>query len=775
MSNSFGSRSLSNFPLIGDLWRRLKSIPPPVPEESIWLRVLVQALVIVGIIATDIAAETQISFWAVPLSIAGAFWSYRQRRRANVPVKFVLAIGMLLALGFFFQGLFASVVDATNDTRSVLAGLLVQLQVLHSFDLPRRKDLGYSMVIGLILIGVAGTLSQTLTFGPFLLVFFALALPTLVLDYRSRLGLSQPTSQKQKIQKSPQENRRIFKFYFLLFSFILGLGLAVFALLPRFPGYQIRSFPVSAPIEFQGQFDSSRIFNPRLGRGGGEGSNGAGAGGQQEEGPGQLDDTFYYGFNSRMNMNLRGVMKPKDVMRVRSQSPGFWRVLAFDRYTGQGWKISRNEQAKKLSRPPWSYQFSVPSPITSNRTKEVIQTYTAVADMPNLIPVLADPKQLFFPTPEVAFDTEGGLRSPVELSEGITYTVISEVPYRNRSALRNAAPISSKNTNGYKIFQKLYLQVPPTIAGKVKNLAEELLAKSPTPITSPYEKALYLAQALKQRYQLKPGMPFLEKNEDLVDAFLFKYQGGYPDHFSTVLTVMLRSIGIPARLVVGYAPGQFNPFTGFYIVRNTDAYAMTEVYFPKYGWFAFDPIPGHEVIPRSIEENQTFGVLQQFWSWVAGWLPSPVTGFLNGLFGGIFTNVLRFFAWLWNLLSQGWLGLFTLLLMVMGLVFAGWLSWKSWRFWRYRRWLAKLAPIESIYQQMLAVLAERGFPKHPAQTPLEFARNSQINYPSAWGEIVNEITDAYVGWRYGGVGANINLLSQRLQLLKKHLNSRVSR
>ena len=52
-----------------------------------------------------------------------------------------------------------------NDTRLVLAELLIQLQVLHSFDLPRRKDLGYSMVIGMILIGVASTLSQTMAFG----------------------------------------------------------------------------------------------------------------------------------------------------------------------------------------------------------------------------------------------------------------------------------------------------------------------------------------------------------------------------------------------------------------------------------------------------------------------------------------------------------------------------------------------------------------------------------------------------------------------------------
>jgi transglutaminase-like putative cysteine protease len=117
----------------------------------------------------------------------------------------------------------------------------------------------------------------------------------------------------------------------------------------------------------------------------------------------------------------------------------------------------------------------------------------------------------------------------------------------------------------------------------------------------------------------------------LVETFLYTSEGGYQDHFSTVLTVMLRSIGIPARLVTGFGPGEFNPFTGFYIIRNTDAFALTEVYFPQYGWFAFDPIPGHEVLPPSIRESETFSTVRQFWNWLAGWLPSPVTGVIEGL------------------------------------------------------------------------------------------------------------------------------------------------
>ncbi|MGB3759584.1 MAG: transglutaminase, partial [Rivularia sp. (in: cyanobacteria)] len=166
-------------------WRQKIKVPPMEIEDSITFRVLVSTLVIIGIVATDVAAGATFSFWAIPLSIVGGSWSYYRRKHKNVAAKFCIAIGMLLALGAFFGRLFGEL----NDTRLLLAELLIQLQVLHSFDMPRRKDLGYSIVIGLILLGVAATLSQTLAFAPVLLLFLAIALPTLVLDYRSRLGL----------------------------------------------------------------------------------------------------------------------------------------------------------------------------------------------------------------------------------------------------------------------------------------------------------------------------------------------------------------------------------------------------------------------------------------------------------------------------------------------------------------------------------------------------------------------------------------------------------
>ncbi|UKP00106.1 transglutaminase TgpA family protein [Nostoc sp. UHCC 0870] len=737
-------------------------------EDSISLRVLVLALVITGIVAVDIAANTTFSWWAIPLSLLGAGWSYYRRRQANVTIKFCIAIGMLMALGAFFGQLFGEL----NDTRLALAELLIQLQILHSFDVPRRKNLGYSIVIGLILLGVAATLSQTLAFAPILLLFLAIALPTLVVNYRSQLGLkkSQATSQKSKEFKLSQQ----LPAYSALFIVVVALGLVVFAFLPRFPGYQLRTFPVSSPIEVKGGFTGQTIINPgyvRQGNADNQGNGNSTASGDNGQ-PGQVDSGFYYGFNSKINQNLRGEMKPKVVMRVRSQVEGFWRVLAFDRYTGKGWEVSRNEDVTTIKRSPWSYQIFLSSPAISGKTREVIQTYTVVSDLPNLIPAMSYPREIYFPTPMIAVDKENGLRSPVGLSEDLTYTVISDVPYRDRTLLGTATTNYPRNIKNY------YLQIPPEISTKVKQRTEEILAnynrerigKSQKSLDSTYEKVLYLAQYLKQNYSIPKNpfeFPFLDEKEDLVEAFLFKYKGGYPDHFSTVLTVMLRSIGIPARLVAGFAPGEFNPFTGMYVVRNTDAYAMTEVYFPKYGWFTFDPIPNHPLIPPSIEETQTFSVLKQFWNWVAGWLPSPVTGFFNNVFGTIFSWFGKAIAWFFALFTQGWVGILTGLILATTTAFLGWLGWAQWREWLHRRRLGKLPPMERLYQQMLEWADQKGLGKHPAQTPLEYAKVSSGHHTPANAQVINDICQAYVSWRYGCNTPNLHQLRQKWQELKK--------
>ncbi len=305
------------------LIERIKSLPSPKTEESILLRVLVQAMVIVGIIAIDVAAQSRfpMSYWAIPLSIIGAVVTWRRRKKRNIAVKFGLAIAMIIALVLFLGNLLGSI----NDTRLVLAELLIQLQVLHSFDLPRRKDLGYSMVIGLILIGVSATLSQTLAFAPWLLLLLIIAVPTLILDYRSRMGLDSWDQlwQQKKKQNIPDKNYQSIpsqysslspKKLFSSISIIVVLGLFIFAIMPRYPGYQIQSFPVNAPDNYKNQNfaqGNKSIVNPGYNPDGTPSDNLMGGNGEGENGIDRVDDSSYYGFNTQINQNFSDTITKK--------------------------------------------------------------------------------------------------------------------------------------------------------------------------------------------------------------------------------------------------------------------------------------------------------------------------------------------------------------------------------------------------------------------------------------------------------------------------------
>lgn len=754
------------------LQQRLRTFPLPETEESIALRVVVQLLVIIGILATDVASETSLYVWAVPLSIVAAGFSWWRRKHRNIGMKFAIALGMLLALLNFF----GNIIENINDTIPVLTELLVQVLVLHSFDLPRRKDLGYSSVIGLILMSMAASRSQTMVFLVFIGVFLAVALPSMVLDYRSQLGLPPllsrfhtpaiPTARSRQPSSRPwwSIDRGNVLRWTVLFLSIFCLGLLSRFFLPQSSGYWLDQYPVAVPQDLADlRFDSENrgIINPgRVAGPDAEDDSSGVAGGQT------VPDETFYSFNQKFDQTQLppgGSGKPELLMRVRSQAPGFWRVLAFDRYTSQGWEISREDQALTLRRPSWTYRFTVTLPDPPKASRQVVQTYSIVKLIPNLLPVLSRPRAIYFPTPELALDPEGSLRAPAALSEELTYTVISDAPVRDRTQLRQAGQDYPERISKY------YLQLPDDVAEAVRPIAEELLSTAKQPLDNPYEIALFLGQALKQNYAIKPDfIPLAET--DLTMAFLSQ-GGGYPDHFPTVLAVMLRSLGIPARLASGFAPGQFNPFTGFYLVHTNDVLSLTEVFFPGQGWYTFNPIPGDELIPPSFTDNETFGALRQAWNWVAGWLPSPVRGWLAGLFAFTVGNLVKLTVWFWGWMSSGFVSFLVGLTVLTALTFGLWLaSLGLGRWWQQRR-LFRLPPMERIYRQMLLMLAHKGDRKSPAQTPLEYAYACQQRYPEAIADPIEQITQAYLHWRYNQQPPDLVQMQQALRRVQRRLRT----
>ena len=125
----------------------------------------------------------------------------------------------------------------------------------------------------------------------------------------------------------------------------------------------------------------------------------------------------------------------------------------------------------------------------------------------------------------------------------------------------------------------------PVTTDRVRALAHAITAAAPTT----YDKVLAIEEWLRTHTQYSLDIPRLPKGADAVDQYVFVDRKGFCEQIGTTLVVMLRELGIPARLAVGYAPGERNPFTGLYEVKASDAHAWAEVYFPGIGWQGFDP------------------------------------------------------------------------------------------------------------------------------------------------------------------------------------------
>jgi transglutaminase-like putative cysteine protease len=102
--------------------------------------------------------------------------------------------------------------------------------------------------------------------------------------------------------------------------------------------------------------------------------------------------------------------------------------------------------------------------------------------------------------------------------------------------------------------------------------------------------------------------------ENPLEDFLFRYHSGQCEYFASSMVLMLRSQGIPARLVTGFLGGEYNPFEGYYIVRESNAHAWVEAYLPGGGWQIFDPTPPAGRPGDSAEG--TWLLAQQAWDFV---------------------------------------------------------------------------------------------------------------------------------------------------------------
>lgn len=139
-----------------------------------------------------------------------------------------------------------------------------------------------------------------------------------------------------------------------------------------------------------------------------------------------------------------------------------------------------------------------------------------------------------------------------------------------------------------------YLQVPPSVPPRVRKLALQITAGASTP----HQKARAIESYLRKK-KYREDMPVTPPGRDFVDYFLFDLKEGYCTYYSSAMAIMLREIGLPTRVVTGFAPGKFDNHIQQYVVSESQAHMWPQVYQPGYGWITYEPTPIRSLVERT--------------------------------------------------------------------------------------------------------------------------------------------------------------------------------
>jgi transglutaminase-like putative cysteine protease len=586
---------------------RRRPAPAWPAEHSVALRAAATGAVCVAVAAC--AAQGELATWYAAgcdaLVCLGSVISYRRRTRPLPYLKIVLGAAMLAAFAWFFV---TASKDAANGTLGAvdapLAVLFSAMQAAHSFDMPSRRDLGFSLAGSATLIAVAAAQAIDLSFGLYVAAWALLALAALHASWASMAG-----------------GRGAHALGVIAAS---GAALLVAALLVSF-------LPAPSP--------------PGLAAGPGLGTPGGAIGANQPvrfvpaprsatEGPASASGPTgvggFLGFAGPLDTALRPGLGNEVVLRVHANRPTYWIAETYDRWSGRSWtqagtRLSAGPpstsggsgEAVLTGGPPFVVAPHVETPTEehpgttppaaaiSADVHSDYQTFYLAAPSSNLVLHADQATTVWIPTRRLYVGANGSIRTAQAMGAGSVYSVTSTVAMPSEAELENA-----NGTAGLPaVVARQDLQLPHAYP-RVAALARRVTAHDPTVLSKVHALERWIST--HTRYTLR--IPPLRQGQDTVVEFLFGTRRGFCEQISTSLAVMLRTLGIPAREAVGYVPGPFDPITGLYDEEAKDAHAWVQVWFPGYGWQSFDPtayVPAANPSPASTIASDLYAALRR--------------------------------------------------------------------------------------------------------------------------------------------------------------------
>ncbi len=308
----------------------------------------------------------------------------------------------------------------------------------------------------------------------------------------------------------------------------------------------------------------------------------------------------YYGGET---LQLGGAIRLGDQTVFTVQAPTdrryYWRSRAYDIYDAGSWNVAVDTRLNDLS-PPLEVMVEPDAARVA-----VDQEYT-IALNTRILHIAPQPWRVNLPTRSDLFYTaeEGDPARAMNISVIRPTRVLQRgETYQATSLMTNATATQLRATNTvYPTWvTNIYLYVPPSITPRTIDLARDIVAEAGA--VTPYDQAKAIETWLRNNITYNESIPRPPRDREQIDWLLFDFREGYCTYYATAMAIMLRGLGIPARMVAGFAQGNYDATENAYVVTERDAHTWVEVYFPGYGWIEFEPTAAQAPLDREGDES----------------------------------------------------------------------------------------------------------------------------------------------------------------------------
>ncbi len=600
----------------------LKLANPVDPLIKIFIRYGIFGIISFWI--NDLALNDTRSFLIfIVVSITGLWVSYKLNKRWSVLIYYLAIAASAVAAVYYGM----KMMNNLSNIGALLGYLLAVLWSIQCFRLRESFGIVFYAWVALIFSVFAAAVSFDPLFiilFPVQLLFFGLVLrDSYKFDLQRNISMSERTVSSQEPASGLIRKERIF--YGLIVTVVIGIGVLTFFLIGADPRFQDLNYRLGRSDQIDDtQSNQTTIPNN-----------------EPKDRPSSQSAT---GFSGTFDLSQGGQITTdkKPIISVRTIRNGYLRGMVFDQYDGQRWQISEANSeyislADTVSVLGGSKAYRVPllafpsqigqqwldkrglevNPLKQGETKNTFSNDDQ-RDFPlrivrQVVQVLDRSAPIYFSHPdavqisditrirdlsrnnyEPVINRTGSIRasqlsaSSWRFPNHFSYTVLSVVREPSVFDLRTSKPFYPQEISNQYLDLKSANNKDRSISQRLILLVKKITEKDKTPYDIVGSIYRYLAEG---DLEYEANYRKLENWEESTDVFLFDTKRGYCQHFASAMAVMCRIAGVPARVVSGYSPGNFDIARGAYIYRNANAHAWVEVYFDGFGWIQYDPTP----------------------------------------------------------------------------------------------------------------------------------------------------------------------------------------